>query len=61
VERGLEDYGRLLEKYPNSPFADDARYAIGWTYFQQKKYDSAVKQFATLAQTWPKSDLAPGP
>ncbi|MCS6977294.1 MAG: tetratricopeptide repeat protein [Gemmatales bacterium] len=40
----------LLQRFPNSPFAPEARYGIGWCWQNQKQYDQAVQSYAQVVQ-----------
>ncbi|MFH0839608.1 MAG: tetratricopeptide repeat protein [Candidatus Omnitrophota bacterium] len=48
---------RLLSEFPNSELADDASYAIGAVYKEQKSYSKAVKAFRDFIAAYPKSAL----
>jgi TolA-binding protein len=39
---------QVIERFPDSPWSQEARYAIGWTLLQEKKGDEAVEAFAPL-------------
>jgi len=49
---------RLLSEFPNSALADDASYAIGAAYKEQKSYSKAIKAFRDFIASYPKSELA---
>ena len=38
----------LLQRYPQSPWFDEARYGIGWAWQSQKNYDNAVAAFSEV-------------
>lgn len=38
----------LLQRFPNSPLAAEARYGIGWCWQNQKQYDQAVHHYAQV-------------
>ena len=40
----------LVQRYPQSPWIDEARYGIGWAWQNQKNFDSAVTAFADVAK-----------
>lgn len=50
-------YLEIIKKYPKSSVFQDVRYALGWTYFLQKKYADAYKIFNTLSDG--KDTIAP--
>ena len=41
-------YERVVNNFPNSPWADDARYGMGWTFQEQKNFDGAVNAFSPI-------------
>jgi len=43
----------FVSKYPNSRNISLARYLLGESYFQLKKYKEAISQYQTLMQTAP--------
>jgi len=50
-------YLEIIEKYPKSDVFQDVRYALGWTYFLQKKYKDAYNIFNRLSDG--KDTIAP--
>ena len=40
----------LLQRYPQSPWIDEARYTIGWVWQNQKNYDAAVAAFSEVTK-----------
>jgi TolA-binding protein len=40
----------VVQRYPQSPWIDEARYGIGWAWQNQKNFDSAVAAFADVAK-----------
>lgn len=41
-------YERIVNAFPNSSVADDARYGIGWALQQQKNYDGAANAYSSV-------------
>jgi TolA-binding protein len=39
---------QVIDRFPDSPWSQEARYAIGWTLLQEKKMDEAAEAFAPL-------------
>lgn len=39
---------RLVNSFPNSPWHDEARYAIGWALQQQKNFDGAANAYSVV-------------
>jgi TolA-binding protein len=44
-----KSYLEVLTKFPDAKYFRDSKYGLGWTYFQQKKYDDAYFQFDELS------------
>jgi tetratricopeptide (TPR) repeat protein len=40
----------LVQRYPQSPWLDEARYGIGWAWQNQKNYDNAVAAFTEVTK-----------
>ncbi|HEV7406488.1 MAG TPA: tetratricopeptide repeat protein [Chthoniobacteraceae bacterium] len=40
----------VVQRYPQSPWVDEARYGIGWAWQNQKNFDGAVTAFAEVAK-----------
>ena len=61
--RGLASYysksvdkaEKVLEKWPDSKWADDALYVCGVSYFFMEKYDKSEKRFRELIASYPES------
>jgi len=61
------EYERLLNEYPVSPFAAEARFQIGECYYQdargihhdQEETQKAIREFARFIEDYPESDLMP--
>jgi TolA-binding protein len=43
-------YREIIEKFPSSEFSREAKYGLGWSYFQQDKYSDAYNVFNSLSQ-----------
>lgn len=55
--KAAEEFGKLIEKYPNADKADDAQYRIGKIYHRYlKEYPEAIKAYKTLLQKYPDSE-----
>ncbi|HUI31661.1 MAG TPA: tetratricopeptide repeat protein [Candidatus Acidoferrales bacterium] len=54
-DASIEMFRALLDKYPHSPLAPDAQYAIGWVYFSQKQYSQAIGEFDKVTANYPSS------
>ncbi len=52
-------YHQFLQKFPQSPFRDRARYYLAWIYLRQGKADQALAGFQAILQDFPASGLRP--
>ncbi|MFQ5864106.1 MAG: SPOR domain-containing protein, partial [bacterium] len=55
AEKAVENYERLLTRFPKSELADDALYRIAQYHFSRGLYVSARRHFLDLAETYPES------
>ena len=51
----IAEYGKIIEQYPTSAEALEARYRIGSVYALYSKYDQAIEQFSQLIKEHPQS------
>ena len=58
LNKAIELYSLLTEKYPKSRFADDALYAMGELYQRTGNRGRARKAYTTLVSQYPRSDKA---
>ncbi len=60
LNRAIEAYEKLIQKYPKSTLADDARFKIANVYrYGLKDLASAYSNFDTVVKKYPKSDMRP--
>ncbi|MFQ5877825.1 MAG: tol-pal system protein YbgF [Acidobacteriota bacterium] len=52
----LQELGEFVERFPDSPLADDAQYLIGEVHFSQRQYPEAVEAFDHLIDTYRDGD-----
>jgi len=53
VAKAKQGFTSFLERYPENELAVNARYWIGETYFQEKKYEQAILEFQELINRYP--------
>ena len=56
--QAIKKYQDLLQKYPLSPWAIEAQYAIGFCYYLNEKYSEALPEFRNLLTFYSQSNLA---
>jgi len=52
-------FGKFLQTYPASEYADDATYWLADCYFKQGNFSAAVLRFDDVARNFPSGDKAP--
>jgi tol-pal system protein YbgF len=52
-------FGKFLQTYPASEYADDATYWLADCYFKQGNFSAAVLRFDDVARQYPSGDKAP--
>jgi tetratricopeptide (TPR) repeat protein len=55
----IEQFEEILEKYPNSSWADDSLFEIAHAYDSLGEYERSVAGYRRLAERYPESELAP--
>jgi len=53
-------FNRFLEKYPGSPYSDNAYYWLGETYYVTRDFDRSLAAFKQLVGAYPMSPKVPG-
>lgn len=56
AETGFKE---LLQKHPDSKYADSAHYWLGESHYAQEKYDLALGEFKSVIRDYPNSSKAP--
>lgn len=54
-EEAAAQFKSYLEQYPDSPYADNARYWLGESYYVVREFDEAVKHFQRVLESYPQS------
>lgn len=57
-DKAVEFYKKLLRKFPECPYADDAKFRIAQYYFAKGLYITARKHFRELLSSYPDSPYA---
>ena len=53
-------FGDFLARYPNGPYAPNALYWLGESYYVTENYPLAAEQFRVLVKRYPTHDKTPG-
>lgn len=56
----ISGFNAFLGQYPQSEYADNARYWLGEAYYVSRAYPEALQSFTTLVETHPQSPKLPG-
>ncbi len=54
-DKAIEKSARVVQRWPNSRWVDDALFLIGRSYFETGQYGRAIRQFDGLLLAFPKS------
>jgi TolA-binding protein len=52
------DYQTVIDDFPQSGYVPQAYYSLGWSFFQEKKYDQARNVFMRLTASFPSHQLS---
>jgi tol-pal system protein YbgF len=55
----ISEFSQLLENFPKSDLADDARYWLGECYYNQKDFARAIESFQRVITDHPNSEKVP--
>jgi tol-pal system protein YbgF len=56
ARKGFEE---LVQRYPNSPNADNAQFWVGETFFREKAYEKAILEYQKVIEKYPKGNKLP--
>lgn len=54
-DQALGSFRDFLTRYPNGPYADNAQYWLGETYYVRRQFDPAIAEYEKLVQNYPQS------
>src|SRR5690606_18149407 len=49
----------VIEKFPNSNYADDVAFEVPYTYFTEGDYDTAIEGLQKMIEQYPRSSYVP--
>ncbi|NIN60812.1 MAG: tol-pal system protein YbgF, partial [Gammaproteobacteria bacterium] len=58
-DQAITAFSLFLQEYPNSQYADNARYWMGEAYFVTRRFGQAITEYRTLLDDFPDSRKAP--
>lgn len=56
---GALEFQKILEKYPESEWADNAQFGLGLIYEELGEYQKAIEELEKVVTNYPKGDKAP--
>jgi len=59
LPRAMNAYGALADRFPESPFAIDAIFRLGWLQQRQQQWGAAAASYRRVVERAPKHPLAP--
>lgn len=59
ADRALDYYGKALERFKGTPFADDALWSSGWMEYRSGRFDDARRTFSSYPSPHPEGGDAP--
>ncbi|GAB4295186.1 MAG: tetratricopeptide repeat protein [Ignavibacteriaceae bacterium] len=57
--RAISEFAELQRRFPDSDYADESLFTVGWIYFQQGNYQQAVSSYRNVLQIYPSTPLKP--
>jgi tetratricopeptide (TPR) repeat protein len=57
-DKMLEVDGRILERYPVSPYAEDAEFGVAFAQERLNRYPAAIKEYEKFLEKYPNSKYA---
>src|SRR5690606_24157991 len=58
-DRKLATLRSVIEKFPNSNYADDVSFEVPYTYFLMGDYDQAIAGLERMVEDYPRSSYVP--
>lgn len=55
----ISTFRQLQQKFPNSKYADDSQYLIGWIKFQQNDFNGAIDEYKRIPERYSNSATVP--
>ena len=59
IDDALNEFSNLQKKFPQSDYADESLFTLGWIYFQQNNFNKAISAYKNVLNVYPQSPLAP--
>ena len=57
--QGIAGFESFIRRYPESEYADNARYWLGECYYSLQQYEQAAQEFARLVEEYPQGNKSP--
>ena len=59
IDSAIKSYQEIINKYPESRWADDAQFCIATAYFRRGDWDKAIEAFQKVITDYPEAKLEP--
>jgi TolA-binding protein len=59
IQEALNEFSSLQQKFPNSEYADESLYLVGWIHFQQGNFTESIQSYRNLLSKYPNTTLTP--
>jgi len=59
TNEALNEFSNLQKKFPQSDYADESLFTLGWINFQQNDFGKAISAYKNVLNVYPQSLLAP--
>jgi outer membrane protein assembly factor BamD len=57
-EEARQNFKKIIERYPESPFASRARFLSGEAYYREAEFGKAIKEFDVFMSFYPRHQIA---
>ncbi|MCZ6680114.1 MAG: tetratricopeptide repeat protein [Candidatus Poribacteria bacterium] len=58
-EQAIENYQKVIDKYPGTKAAEDSHFYMGWAYEKLKKYDESIMHLEEAIEKFPRNENTP--
>ncbi len=59
VQEALNEFNNLQTRFPESEYADESLYIIGWIHFQQGNFNESIQRYRNVLTNYPNTTLRP--
>ncbi len=59
ADEAIKEFANLQQKYPDSKYAPESQYLVGWINFQKGNFTGAISDYQTVIERYPNSAIVP--